>query len=133
MDAVSRLLGNNKLSRFSLFLLPTYLSALISLFTFPIVANLLGVRGFGQLDLFLLIGTALNFGFNFGWDSAHNRYYFENNFSQDDLIRTLLIFRLFITFIVCGCFYIFKDNLNNLLGISNDQYLSIFLMRYRCE
>jgi len=90
------ILTNPKSKKILWFLLPTYFGAALSLVTFPLVASKLGAQKYGQLDLFILLGTVLNFGLHLGWASAHNRYYLKPEIHRSDLIKTLLVSRLVI-------------------------------------
>ena len=90
------LFSNVRIRRIVSFSFPTYLTSALSLISFPLIANKLGVKDFGQLDLFLLSVTVLNFSLQFGWTSAHNRFYQEETINQDDLVKTLLISRISI-------------------------------------
>lgn len=86
--------NNPKLRKIVSFTLPTYLSGIISLLLFPLIATLLGPREYGRLDLLLMLSTVMNFALHLGWGSAHNRYYLEPDVSRQNLIRTLLVSRL---------------------------------------
>ncbi len=107
-------------------MLPTYIGAMLSLITFPLIASRLGVSGFGQLDLFLLFGVILSFSLQIGWGSAHNRYYFEEDISGINLVRTLMWFRIFISIIIIFLTWLLQKNLLQWLGVSEDAVVMIW-------
>lgn len=110
------------------FTLPTYLAGALSLITFPVIAAQLGVREFGQLDLFLLLGTVLNYGLQFGWASAHNRYYLENDIRQSDLVKTLFWVRLGIYILALALTLLTQHQVLDWLGADSKHRFALWLV-----
>lgn len=140
------ILNNDRLRKAIYFVAPTYLNSLVSLLTFPLVANSLGVKSFGQLDLLLMMGTILSLGLHFGWVGAHNRYYLEPDINRSDLVRTLLLVRAGIFTLLVVLIFSLKKILFYYLGIdagdevllwivvgifASTELLQFYLQRYR--
>ena len=98
------------------FLIPNYINSGVSLLLFPLIANWLGVDGLGQLDLYIMLGIVLSYLLSFGWASAHNRYYFEDEISRPDLIRTLLISRIILYLSILLLFVLFDSFILSYFG-----------------
>ena len=126
------------------FLIPNYINSGVSLLLFPLIANWLGVDGLGQLDLYIMLGIVLSYLLSFGWASAHNRYYFEDEISRPDLIRTLLISRIILYLSILLLFVLFDSFILSYFGkitlqlglviYSNfvfKEFTEFFLQRYR--
>jgi len=102
---------NPKFKKIAYFIFPNYVGAALSLITFPIIAAKLGVEQFGKLELFLVFGVLLNYGFHFGWSSAHNRFYLEPEIKRSNLIWTLFVSRLWILLVVIILVFAFQSSL----------------------
>jgi O-antigen/teichoic acid export membrane protein len=108
-NPINTFFSKTKTKKILYFLLPTYIGAALSLVTFPLVASKLGAQKYGQLDLFILLGTVLNFSLHLGWSSAHNRFYLKPEIHRSDLIKTLLVSRLVIICIAVFIVYSIQD------------------------
>lgn len=107
---------------------PAYVGGALALVTFPLVASKLGVQQYGQLDLFILLGTILNFGFHLGWASAHNRFYLEPDIERANLIRTLFVARVWIVGVIILLTFVLQNRLLEWLGAGPQHAFMIWIV-----
>ncbi len=121
--------SNRHLSNIALYSIPGFFSKAVSILLIPLYTAYLSVSEFGQLELLLLIGTFLHYAFHFGWSSAHIRFYKEKEFREDDLNRTLLIFRITVQGSVwVWIFLLGADRLAALVSDDADLSASLWLV-----
>jgi len=105
--------------------IPSYISSLLSIIFFPVIALKLGVINLGRYELYLTFIAALTFIFHIGWSSSYTRFLGEKN--QLKITSTLFISRIFIYLVSVFLFFLFKNLITNLFEFNVYEHISLLV------